>query len=71
MLKAGRYTSKGGYQVRIDKDIAAHGLGVAWKGEETRYVCYLANGEFAFKDEDCHQTPRINAGLVPSLQPEY
>ena len=52
MLKAGRYTTKGGYQVRIDKDIAAHGLGVAWKGEETRYVCYLANGEFAFKNED-------------------
>lgn len=59
-LPPGYYRTKGGYIAHLRKDIVDHGLGKVWKGEDIRYVCYLATGEFAYKDED--YGPDLNPG---------
>jgi hypothetical protein len=56
MITKGHYQTKGGYHARVDIDFNARG-GIAVISELGRYVGYLSNGEFAYKDEDYSPDP--------------
>lgn len=63
MLNKGYYTTKGGHKARLDNDITEHGLGVV---SGVGYVCYNANGEFSYKDENYDPHPGDSLDLIVS-----